>query len=80
MKKWFDKNKLYVIGAAIGAIGGFLYWNFVGCSSGSCAITSNPIRSTLYGAVMGSLLLSFFESSIKKSSATSKNNEEKNDI
>ncbi|UEG50125.1 DUF6132 family protein [Ferruginibacter lapsinanis] len=73
MKKWFDKSKLYVIGAAIGAVGGFLYWNFVGCTSGSCAITSNPIRSTLYGALMGSLLLSLLKTSVK-------NNNQQNDI
>ena len=35
---------------------GFLYYKFIGCSSGSCPITSNPMNSTLYGAVMGLLI------------------------
>ena len=35
---------------------GFLYYKFIGCSSGSCPITSNPMNSTLYGAVMGMLI------------------------
>jgi hypothetical protein len=40
----------------VGSIGGFLYYYFIGCSSGTCAVTSNPINSSLYGAVMGGLV------------------------
>ena len=61
-----QKNKLYFIGALSGAIAGFIYWKYVGCLTGTCAITSNPIRSIVYGAVMGSLLLSIFNKSPKK--------------
>ena len=32
---------------------GFLYYYFVGCASGTCAITSNPFMSVLFGTVMG---------------------------
>ena len=66
MKNWMQKNKLYLIGALLGAIAGFLYWKFVGCLTGTCAITSHPIKSTIYGAVMGSLILSIFNKSPKK--------------
>ena len=54
MKKWLLNNKLTVIGAILGAIGGFLYYYFVGCASGTCGITSSPVNSTLYfaGATM----------------------------
>jgi hypothetical protein len=60
------KNLIYnhlssIIGILLGALGGYLYYYFVGCSSGSCAITSNPINSILYGGVMGYLLFSTFE-------------------
>jgi hypothetical protein len=55
------KNAITITGVAIGAFAGFMYWKFVGCSSGSCAITSKPINSTIYGAVMGGLLLSIFQ-------------------
>lgn len=65
MKKWANKNKLYLIGALLGAIGGFFYWKLVGCASGTCAITSSPINSTLYGAMMGALILSIFQKEIK---------------
>lgn len=56
LKKWLIKNKFPLIGAILGAVSGFLYWNFVGCSSGSCAITSSPFNSTIYGALMGFLV------------------------
>ncbi len=61
MKKWVQRNRLYFIGAAIGAIAGFLYWKFVGCSSGTCAITSNPIVSTIYFSIIGTLVISVFQ-------------------
>lgn len=61
MKKLAKKNLITVIGIAIGAISGYLYWQFVGCNSGTCAITSNPINSTVYAAVMGGLFFSMFQ-------------------
>ena len=54
------KYRLAVIGMAVGAVGGFLYWKFVGCSSGTCPITSSPLMSTLWGALMGGLLFDMF--------------------
>lgn len=49
----------------LGAVAGFLYWKFVGCSSGSCAITSKPVNSTIYGALMGGLLFNIFQTKNK---------------
>ena len=66
MKNWITKYKLYLIGAVAGAIAGFFYWKYVGCLTGSCAITSNPLRSTIYFALMGSLLFGLFENQKKK--------------
>jgi hypothetical protein len=48
------------IGIAIGAIAGYAYYFYVGCASGTCAITSKPINSTLYGALMGGLVFNMF--------------------
>ena len=42
-----------ILGPVIGAVIGFGYYKFIGCSSGTCPITSNPWISTLYGALMG---------------------------
>jgi hypothetical protein len=55
------KNILVIAGIVVGAVGGYLYYYYVGCVSGSCAITSKPLNSTLYGAVMGFLLFSSFK-------------------
>lgn len=47
-----------IIGAVLGGALGFAYYRFVGCSSGTCPLTSNPILSTIYGVVVGSLIAS----------------------
>lgn len=57
---WLLKNKFVIIGIAMGAVAGYLYWMFAGCDSGTCAITSKPLNSTLYGAMMGGLTLNLF--------------------
>lgn len=49
-------KKLALIALVLGAIGGFLYWRFVGCASGTCPIRSVWYWSTLWGAVVGYLL------------------------
>ena len=56
----FQKYKRDLIGITLGAVAGFLYWKFVSCSSGTCMITSKPINSTLYGALMGFLVAGIF--------------------
>ncbi|MEJ7740917.1 MAG: DUF6132 family protein [Chitinophagaceae bacterium] len=61
MKNWIIKNKLLLIGAALGAMAGFLYWKYVGCLTGTCAITSNPFRSSIYFAIFGALIISSFK-------------------
>ena len=52
----FKKYRLTILGVFLGAIFGYMYYHFVGCASGTCAITSKPLNSTLYGAMMGGLL------------------------
>jgi len=55
-----------MIGAVVGALAGYVYWQQVGCVTGTCAITSKPLNSTLYGALMGALLFSLFKKENKK--------------
>lgn len=45
-------------GIAAGGALGFLYYKIIGCSTGTCPITSSPISTTIYGALMGFLLTS----------------------
>ena len=66
MKKWILQNKLMFIGIVVGAVAGFLYWNYVGCLTNTCAITSDPTCSTLYFSLMGGLLFGSFKTQKKK--------------
>jgi len=56
--QWIKSNLISVIGVFVGALGGFLYWYFIGCESGHCPIQGNPYMSTLYGALLGWLVFS----------------------
>lgn len=61
MKILNKKRVASLIGVFIGGIAGYLYYYFIGCSTGSCAITSRPFNSIIYGAIIGYLLVSVFE-------------------
>jgi hypothetical protein len=54
------------VGVVVGAIAGYAYYHFIGCASGTCAITSKPLNSTLYGSLMGGLLFNMFVTDSKK--------------
>lgn len=70
----FIKNHLLtIIGVFAGALAGYLYYHFVGCASGTCLITSKPVNSTLYGALMGGLFFNIFK---KEKNNTSKNEQQ----
>lgn len=45
------------IATFVGALGGFLYYYFIGCTSGSCPITGNPVVSTMWGGLLGFFLV-----------------------
>ncbi|MDP4269420.1 MAG: hypothetical protein Q8909_04765 [Bacteroidota bacterium] len=57
MKKLFTNKLFYTI---IGAIAGFLYWKFDGCTSGSCAIRQDWFLSTMWGAMIGWMVSGLF--------------------
>jgi hypothetical protein len=48
------------LGIMAGGIVGFLYYYFIGCKSGSCAITGNPLSSVLFGGFFGFFLTGSF--------------------
>lgn len=60
------KNALVLAGVVIGMIAGYLYYKFIGCSSGTCLITSKPLNATLYGGLMGGLCFSLFTNKKEK--------------
>jgi len=64
--KLLKLNWFIFAGMLGGGIGGFLYWRFVGCASGSCAITGSPVLSTVWGAlIVGLILYALFSKSDK---------------
>jgi hypothetical protein len=50
LKYWY-----VVLLAVIGLAGGYLYWRFIGCKTGSCPITSNWYSSAFVGGIIGYL-------------------------
>lgn len=50
MLQFLKNNILAIAGVITGSIAGFQYWKFIGCTSGTCYIQTNPFRMTLYGA------------------------------
>ena len=40
-------------GLLLGSLAGYTYYALIGCSTGSCAITSNPWISTFWGGLIG---------------------------
>lgn len=67
MKKEFVKRHGWtLLGMMAGMVGGYIYWRFVGCTTGTCPITSSPVNSSIWGAAMGGLLFSSFKSERKE--------------
>lgn len=46
-----------LLSALIGAGAGYAYYHFIGCVSGTCPIQTNPLLSTIFGAVLAMLVL-----------------------
>lgn len=61
MQEFIKKHLFKIAGIILGMIGGFLYYYYIGCSSGTCPITSNPYISIIYGGLMGYLLGDMFK-------------------
>jgi hypothetical protein len=44
------------LGILTGGTAGFLYYHFIGCSSGSCLITSHSYSTIIFGGLAGYLI------------------------
>ncbi|HNT92143.1 MAG: hypothetical protein KDB91_02050 [Bacteroidales bacterium] len=74
MNKAFIKKFLpEIVGTLVGAAGGFIYWKYVGCLSGTCAIKSNWYLMVPWGAVLGYLAGSVAGDIIRKRGKTQEN-------
>lgn len=65
MKKYSNILLKRVAPVLGGAVLGYMYYYYIGCNSGHCPITSDPLISTVYGGVLG-LLITFPGKSKKK--------------
>jgi len=66
MKNFIRKHLVTIIFSAAGALGGFLYWKYIGCLSGTCIIKSVWYLSTIYGMVFGGLIGNLAEDLVRK--------------
>ena len=69
MKIFIRKHIVAIIFSVAGSAGGFLYWKFIGCTSGTCMIKSVWYLTTLYGLVLGWVLGSLAEDLIVRFTA-----------
>jgi hypothetical protein len=73
MNGFLNKYKWPLILTIIGGLGGFLYWRFVGCTSGSCPIKSVWYWSTLWGLAFGYLLGDLVKDFLKRRKEINRN-------
>jgi FtsH-binding integral membrane protein len=60
MKQFLSNNWWYFVGTLAGAVAGYFYWQQIGCVNGTCMITSKPLNSVVYFAVLGALIVGMF--------------------
>ena len=56
MKEFFNRVLRPLLFAAGGAVVGVAYYYTAGCATGACPITSSPVSTALYTAVIGLFL------------------------
>ena len=69
MENFIKKYKLGLIGIVLGGILGYAYYHFIGCNTGTCAITSKPANSTIYFAILGAMVFNLFKKQQLKENA-----------
>lgn len=65
-RDFFKKYLPEIAGTVLGALGGFIYWKYVGCVSGTCTIKSNWYLMIPWGMLMGFLVGSVAGDLIRK--------------
>ena len=81
MKNILKGIKRPAIFTVVGAIVGYIYYLLIGCESGTCVISSNPINSMAYFGFLGFLMSGALCPSCRSGSCniTPKETEKKND-
>lgn len=55
------KQWTYLLGIMVGGLGGYLYWFYVGCTTGSCPLKSSPLMMIIWGGLVGALIFNIFK-------------------
>jgi len=76
--QFLKDNFLAITGIVIGIGGGFMYYHFIGCRTGSCPITSSPWLSMLWGAAVGYLVFDMFQKKKQKPEPANDSSEQNN--
>lgn len=50
--KFIQSNFWQILGGIVGGIAGYIYYKEIGCSTGTCPITSKPLNSVIYFSVL----------------------------
>jgi hypothetical protein len=66
MTELIKKHHFLILFTIAGGIGGFMYWRFIGCTSGTCPIKSVWYLSTLWGLAFGYLSGSIIKDLVTK--------------
>jgi hypothetical protein len=66
VKDKIRNNIITIAGFGLGMVGGFIYWKYVGCATGTCPITSSWKIMIIYGGVIGGLLGNLVQDIITK--------------
>lgn len=66
MKEFMLKHKYGLLLIIPGIIVGYAYWKYVGCTSGTCPITSNWHTMVLFGGLIGYFIGDIIDDYFKK--------------
>lgn len=75
IKHWVKNNIILIILVSVGILGGYLYWRYVGCLSGTCPLKKLWYYDGLLGALIGMFIGDSIQSIIKKRKLKRENNE-----
>lgn len=66
IKELWKKHRVSLLGFAIGVLGGYLYWYYVGCLSGTCPLKKLWYYDGLLGGFFGLLIVDLIRSVMVK--------------
>jgi hypothetical protein len=66
IRELWKKHRVSLLGFAIGSLGGYLYWYYVGCLTGTCPLKKLWYYDALLGGLIGLLFADAIHSIIVK--------------